>query len=117
MGKQALSDYFKDKLKISASVTFEKFTDMYSGLKLCAELIGEEIVRQVLAPSEYGPDSEDDTPVALQLSNTKLMQVLVVPSSVLRDGMTPAEIQANMIVRKQKAMQQTIDNFCQPQGL
>lgn len=71
-------------------------------------------VMTVLPCKETRVDSGNDLPTTVQPSNVKLMQTLVVLSLAYANGMTLNKIQADVIVRKQKKVQQTIDTFSAP---
>ncbi|KAH8028367.1 hypothetical protein HPB51_016190 [Rhipicephalus microplus] len=93
------------------TVTFEDFANVDSAVSSCAEL-NEDIIEQVLQPSNSGSDSDDDDALcAPEPSHADLSRALAVLSSSYSDRITLAGIQADLRARKRKCMQQRINDF------
>ncbi|KAH7959800.1 hypothetical protein HPB49_013956 [Dermacentor silvarum] len=78
------------------AVTFEQFANFDSAILPCAEVY-DEIVRQVLEPSQVDSDSDDDAPPTPQPSSADLVQALTTLFSVYSDSQTLWDIQADLI--------------------
>ncbi|KAM7301103.1 tigger transposable element-derived protein 4-like [Ixodes scapularis] len=96
-------------MDIPDAATFSAFADLDSNLELCAELTDEEIVRQVLGQPEEDSDSDDNDHHA-QPSTADITSALTLLSNVYSENMTLAQMQADVISRRRKMKQGTLDD-------
>ncbi|KAH8020669.1 hypothetical protein HPB51_002618 [Rhipicephalus microplus] len=114
-GADAIDDLRGCGVPIPDTVTFEDCANVDSAVSSCAELNDGDIIEQVPQPSNSGSDSDDDdAPCAPEPSHADLSRALAVLSSSYSDPITVEEIQADLLARKRKCMQQRINDFFQP---
>ncbi|KAH8019159.1 hypothetical protein HPB51_017386 [Rhipicephalus microplus] len=114
-GADVIDDLRGCGVPIPDTVTFEDFGNVDSAMSSCAELNDDNIIEQVLQPSNSGSDSDDDdAPCAPEPSHADLSRALAVLSSSYSDRITLVEIQADVRARKRKCMQQRINDFFRP---
>ncbi|KAH8019975.1 hypothetical protein HPB51_023791 [Rhipicephalus microplus] len=114
-GANVIDDLRGCGVPIPDTVTFEDFANVDSAVSSCAELNDEDIIEQVLQPSNSGSDSDDDDALcAPEPSHADLSRALAVLSSSYSERITLAKIQADLIARKRKCVQQHINDFFRP---
>ncbi|KAH8023285.1 hypothetical protein HPB51_011728 [Rhipicephalus microplus] len=114
-GADVIDDLQGCNVPIPNTVTFEDFANVDSAVSSCAELNDDDIIEQVLQPSNSGTDSDDDdAPCAPEPSHADMSRALAVLSSSYSDRITLAEIQADLLARMRKCLQQRINDFFRP---
>ncbi|KAH7966021.1 hypothetical protein HPB49_013069 [Dermacentor silvarum] len=116
-GDELIEDLRSSGVPIPATVNFGNFANVDSATVSCAELTDEEIVNEVLAPVEEDSDSEENATCAAGPTNGDLAQALAVLSSCFSEDVTLSQIQADLVLRKRNTVQQSIEQFFQPQVL
>ncbi|KAH8026537.1 hypothetical protein HPB51_021149 [Rhipicephalus microplus] len=111
-GADVIDDLRGCGVPILDTVTFEDFANVDSAVPSCAELNDDNVIEQVLQPSNSGSDYDDDVaPSAPEPSHADLSRALAVLSSSYSDRITLADIQADLRAHKHKCMQQHINDF------
>nr|XP_037289103.1 tigger transposable element-derived protein 4-like [Rhipicephalus microplus]XP_037290254.1 tigger transposable element-derived protein 4-like [Rhipicephalus microplus] len=110
--EQLINDLCTAGVDISSDVLFSEFACVDNDLELCAGLMDEEIIRQVLAESES--DEDDDLPATAQLTQAELMQAIATLSSAYSDSATLPEMRAQVLAPKRSMVQKMIDHFFRP---
>lgn len=105
-------------MSIPAAVTSEDFVDVDSAVSSSVKLNDDEIIEQVLPPSNSDSDLDDDdeVPCTLEPSHADPTQAFAVLASAYSDNTTLAEIQVDLLARKWKCVQQRIDHCFLAQG-
>ncbi|KAH7981258.1 hypothetical protein HPB49_022768 [Dermacentor silvarum] len=116
-GDELIEDLRSSGVPIPATVNFGNFANVDSATVSCAELTDEEIVNEVLAPVKKDSDSEENATCATGPTNGDLAQALAVLSSCFSEDVTLGQIQADLVLRKRNTVQQSIEQFFQPQVL
>ncbi|KAH7960011.1 hypothetical protein HPB49_016192 [Dermacentor silvarum] len=116
-GDELIEDLRSSGVPIPATLNFGNFANVDSATVSCAELTDEEIVNEVLAPVEEDSDSEENATCAVGPTNGDLAQALAVLSSCFSEDVTLGQIQADLVLRKRNTVQQSIEQFFQPQVL
>ncbi|KAH8034202.1 hypothetical protein HPB51_021872 [Rhipicephalus microplus] len=98
-GAEIIDDLRGCGVPIPDTVTFEDFENVDSAVSSCAELNDDDIIEQVLQPSNSDFDSDDDAPCAPEPSHADLSRALAVLSSSYSDRITLADIQADLHAR------------------